>query len=215
MFTGIVETTGVVRSARDRSGGRRLRIEAGALLDEVSPGDSISVNGVCLTVEELGDAPSSNTNRGEGSTAWFSTFLAAETLDRTYLGELRAGDEVNLELAMSADGRFDGHLVQGHVDGTATVEAIEPVGEDHRFRFSLPEDLRPYVVEKGSIAVDGISLTIADLDTDGAWFEVAIIPATAEATTLAGKAVGDPVHLEVDVLAKYVERVLEERAGSG
>jgi riboflavin synthase len=138
---------------------------------------------------------------------WFSVFIAAETVDRTYLGTVAVGDRVNLERALPADGRFDGHFVQGHVDGVGEVTAVEQVGDDWTFGFSLPAELTAYVVEKGSIAVDGISLTIADLEA--AEFEVSVIPATYGSTTLSEKAVGDPVHLEVDVVAKYVERLLE------
>ncbi|MFB6084402.1 MAG: riboflavin synthase [Halorientalis sp.] len=206
MFTGIVERTGEItevteddgasethREAGDagESGGRRLTVAAD--LDDLHHGQSIAISGACLTVEEFGDG-------------WFSLFLSAETLDRTYLGDLGVGDLVNVERALPADGRFDGHVVQGHVDATAEVTAVERVGEDWEFRFSIPEDLERYLVEKGSVTVDGISLTVADR-ADGE-FGVAIIPATYEITTLSEKSVGDPVHLEVDVVAKYVERLL-------
>jgi riboflavin synthase len=193
MFTGIVEEAGEILERVETDDGLRLWIGcsfAGAL----RPGESVSTSGACLTVEEIGEDR-------------FSVFLAAETLERTYLGELTEGARVNLERAMPADGRFDGHLVQGHVDATGEVRAVEPVGEDWRFAFSLPEALAPYVVEKGSVTVDGISLTVAARSEEG--FEVAIIPTTYELTTLAEKAVGDPVHLEVDVIAKYVESVAE------
>lgn len=195
MFTGIVEDTGEVLAAEEDADGRRLTI--GAPFDGLAVGESISVSGACLTVERFdGDR--------------FEVFLAAETVDRTYLGTLAVGDAVNLERAMPAEGRFDGHVVQGHVDATASVTAVERVGEDWRFRFALPEGLARYVVEKGSITVDGISLTVAERDAEE--FAVAIIPETYAVTTLSEKAVGDPVHLEVDVLAKYVERMLEESA---
>jgi len=167
---------------------------------ELREGQSVSVSGACLTVEEHGDG-------------WFSLFLAEETLDRTYLGALEAGDAVNLERALPADGRLDGHFVQGHVDATGEVLAVERVGEDWQYTFSLPESQGRYVVEKGSIAVDGISLTVADRDVET--FRVAIIPETYELTTLSEKAVGDPVHLEVDVIAKYVESLVETRAVEG
>ncbi len=201
MFTGIVEATGdiVERTATDE--GLRLRIGADDVATGLAHGQSISVSGTCLTVEAFGDG-------------WFEVFLASETVDRTYLGDLKEGDAVNLERAMPADGRFDGHVVQGHVDAVATVADIESVGDDWYFAFDLPEGFERYVVEKGSITLDGISLTVADR-TDGQ-VTVAIIPTTYELTTLASKAVGDPVHLEVDVLAKYVERLLEghlERLG--
>jgi riboflavin synthase len=134
-------------------------------------------------------------------------FLASETVKKTYLGELIVGDLVNIERAMPADGRFDGHVVQGHVDTTATVEAVEQIGEDWRYTFSLPAGLAKYIVSKGSITVDGISLTVAERHDQR--FEVAIIPATREITTLSEKEPGDPVHLEVDVMAKYVEQMVE------
>lgn len=192
MFTGIVEETGRIRERTATDEGLRLRIEC-AFADELGHGQSISVNGACLTVEERDE---------EG----FSVFLSEETVDRTYLGDLAAGDPVNLERAMRADGRFDGHLVQGHVDGVGEVRAIESIGEDRRVDFSVPADLASYVVEKGSIAVDGISLTVAD-HGEGT-FAAAIVPTTYGETTLSGKEVGDPVHLEADVIAKYVERMV-------
>ena len=196
MFTGIVEETGEVLRVDDEAGGRRLRL--GTSFEDLSEGQSISVSGACLTVESYED--------GE----WFSVFLADETVEKTYLGDVGVGDSVNLERAMPADGRFDGHFVQGHVDGTAEVEAVKQVGEDWRFTFSLPAAQRRYIVPKGSITVDGISLTVADLNEDS--FTVAIIPETYEVTTLSEKSVGDPVHLEVDVVAKYVENMVEAEA---
>ncbi|MDQ2050524.1 riboflavin synthase [Natronolimnohabitans sp. A-GB9] len=199
MFTGIVEETGEIVARERTADGLRLRIGADEVATDLEHGQSISVNGVCLTVERF----------EEGS--WFEVFLATETVDRTYLGELADGDQVNLERAMPADGRFDGHVVQGHVDAVATVTNIESVDEDWFFEFELPEGYGRYVVEKGSITLDGISLTVADLDSDAGSVTVAIIPATYELTTLSEKEPGDPVHLEVDVLAKYVERLLEER----
>ena len=198
MFTGIVEETGEILGVESTADGRRLRV--GTTFEGLREGQSISVSGACLTVEEYGEG-------------WFSLFLASETVERTYLGELEEGDRVNLERAMAADGRLDGHFVQGHVDATAEVVGIEQVGEDWTFTFSLPAGQAAYVVEKGSIAVDGISLTVAARDADT--FDVAIIPETHDLTTLSEKSVGDPVHLEVDVIAKYVESLLGERAGAG
>ena len=192
MFTGIVEGTGEVRAVDQRPEGRRLSIAAE--LEGLERGQSISVSGACLTVEAFDQAG-------------FEVFLATETVERTYLGGLEPGDRVNVERALPADGRLDGHFVQGHVDGTAEVTDIREVGEDWRFGFALPPELAPYVVEKGSIAVDGISLTVAALDRDS--FEVAVIPETYDVTTLSAKSVGDPVHLEVDVVAKYVESLLD------
>jgi len=192
MFTGIVEETGRVLGVAAEPEGRRLRI--GTTFEGLERGQSVSVSGACLTVEEHGDG-------------WFEVFLATETVERTYLGGVDEGDLVNLERALPADGRLDGHFVQGHVDGTGEVLGVEQVGDDWFFEFSLPDEGGRYVVEKGSVAVDGISLTVADRRADA--FTVAVIPETHEVTSLSEKAVGDPVHLEVDVVAKYVESLLE------
>jgi len=210
MFTGIVEATGEVVRVEDGEGGRRIRVAMP--FEGLEHGQSISLSGACLTVEEFAD--------GE----WAEFFLATETLAKTFFGTIAEGDEVNLERAMPADGRFDGHIVQGHVDATAEVVGIEQEGDgpannasgassseqreydgDWTFTFSLPEDSREYLVQKGSITVDGISLTVAARYEDR--FDVAIIPTTYEETTLSEKSVGDPVHLEVDVVAKYVEQL--------
>ena len=214
MFTGIVEETGAVTAVEDGPEGRRLRVSA-SFCDALEPGQSVAVSGVCLTVEDV-----------TSDVGAFELFCSEETLQRTYLDRVAVGDRLNVERALSADGRLDGHVVQGHVDGVGEVTAIEQVGGgpangvsgassgersesdgDWRFGFSLPPELAPYVVEKGSIAVDGISLTAADFD--GTSVEVAVIPATYELTTLSEKVVGDPVHLEVDVIGKYVESLLE------
>jgi riboflavin synthase len=196
MFTGIVEETGEVLAVEEETGGRRLTI--GTTFEGLEVGQSISVSGACLTVEEFTDGDS------------FSVFLATETVARTYLGEVTAGDAVNLERALPADGRFDGHFVQGHVDATAEVRAIEQEGDDWTYTFSLPATESQYVVEKGSIAVDGISLTVADRRENE--FDVAIVPETYAQTALSDKSVDDPVHLEVDVVAKYVERLVDADA---
>ncbi len=192
MFTGIVEETGEVLDIEQTEAGRRLRVST--TFDGLTVGQSISVSGACLTVEDFGEN-------------YFEVFTATETLDRTYLGALAIGDTVNLERALPASGRFDGHFVQGHVDATSQVESITQLGDDWEFGFSLPADLAPYIVEKGSITVDGISLTVAA--KDGQSFAVAIIPETYQITTLSEKSVGDPVHLEVDVIAKYVESLVD------
>ena len=219
MFTGIIETTGTVVETTEDEGGRRLRIavdvgsdataaapdddtdgsvaDATVAYDDLHHGQSISVSGVCLTVEAFQTGP----------TPEFEVFLAAETVEKTYLGSVAAGDVVNLERALAADARFDGHLVQGHVDTTTEITGIERVGDDWVFEFDLPEGIERYVVGKGSIAIDGISLTVAERGTDR--FAVAIIPTTYDLTNLSEKSVGDPVHLEVDVIAKYVERMIE------
>ncbi|EMA45856.1 riboflavin synthase [Halococcus saccharolyticus] len=192
MFTGIVETTGQVRDVIDEDGGRRVRV--GADLDGLAHGQSIAIDGTCLTVE----------NHDDG---WFELFCSTETLERTTLSTIAADDAVNIERALPADGRFDGHFVQGHVDATAELRSVERIGDDWEFAFSLPESVARYVVEKGSITVDGISLTVADLRADS--FTVAVIPATYDLTALSEKQPGDPINLEVDVIAKYVERLTE------
>ena len=206
MFTGIVETAGEVVGREETPEGLRLRVAA-AGLDDLHHGQSIAVSGVCLTVEEFGERDDE-----DGDRSWFSVFLAAETVAKTYLDDLREGDAVNIERALAADGRFDGHVVQGHVDTTAEITGIERVGEDWRFTFSIPEGFGRYVVDKGSVALDGISLTVAE-KRDGE-FDVAIIPTTYDLTNLGEKAVGDLVHVEVDVVAKYVEELLEGYAES-
>jgi len=205
MFTGIVETAGEVVAVEDDAGGRRLRIRASGL-DDLHHGQSISVSGVCLTVEDF-ESPGANEHR------WFEVFLASETVDKTYLGDVSVGDAVNIERAMAADGRFDGHVVQGHVDTVTTVTDIEQIGDDWRFTFELPDGYGQYIVDKGSICLDGTSLTVAAIDREAGRFEVAIIPTTYELTTLREKAVGDPVHVEVDVIAKYVENMLDGYGG--
>ena len=187
MFTGLVAGTGKVRSLRDG----RLEVDT-PLAAELAAGDSIAVNGVCLTALE----PSA-----EG----FAADVMPETLRRSSLGPLRAGDDVNLELALRASDRLGGHVVQGHVDGTGTVEDVREEGFSRVVRVAAPADLLRYVVEKGSIAVDGVSLTVSAVD-DGA-FEVSLIPETLERTTLGSAAPGRPVNLEVDLLAKYVEKL--------
>ena len=195
MFTGIVAATGRVTDVTTDEDGRRLRIES----DEIAPfdhGESIAVNGVCLTVEEFG-------------ADWFSVFTASETLAKTTLDAVKRGDRVNLERPLPADGSFDGHIVQGHVDTTTTVEAIEPVGEDWTFTFAQPTGFEQYLAEKGSVTIDGVSLTVADLDDERGTFDVAIIPTTYEETRFGAYAVGDRVNVEVDVIAKYVERLAE------
>jgi riboflavin synthase len=196
VFTGIVEGVARVRRVTESEGGRRLRVAPPEPLPDLDHGQSISLSGACLTVEDHAD---------DGS--WFEVFTAAETLAKTYLGTVEAGDPLNLERALAADGRFDGHLVQGHVDGVGTVESVERVGDDWWFDFSLPEGVGRYVVEKGSIALDGISLTVAER-TEGR-VGVAVIPTTYDLTSLSEKAAGDPVHVEVDVVAKYVESLVD------
>jgi len=192
MFTGIVETTGTVGAVRDEEGGRRLEIETD--LEDLSHGASIAVDGACLTAEAV---------RADG----FSLFCSTETLDRTTLSGVEEGSQVNLERALAADGRLDGHFVQGHVDTTAEVVGIERVDDDWTFEFSMPEEIGRYVVEKGSIALDGISLTVAER-REGT-VTVAVIPTTYEETAMSALEPGDSVNVEVDVIAKYVERLLD------
>jgi riboflavin synthase len=194
MFTGIVEETGRVVGRTETAEGVRLRIAGEEVTADLDHGQSVSVSGACLTVEEADDG-------------WFETFLAAETIEKTYLGSLEEGDAVNLERALPADGRLDGHFVQGHVDATTEVRDVRRVGDDWEFEFALPEQQAPYVVEKGSIALDGISLTVADRGEDS--ITVAIIPTTYDLTTLSEKDPGDTVHLEVDMVAKYAEQLVE------
>lgn len=192
MFTGIVEHRGSVLSVERANGGMRLVLDTGPL-DGIPLGGSISVNGVCLTAVE---AP-----RGQ-----VALDLVAETLDRSTLGDLQPGDPVNLERPMPVDGRFDGHIVQGHVDGVGEVVAIDQEGDGRRIRVRVPQDLARYLVEKGSVTVDGVSLTVAAID--GREIDIALIPHSLEVTTLGLRKVGEKVNLEVDVLAKYVEKLL-------
>lgn len=196
MFTGIVESLGTVAEATAVDGGRRLLLEMGDMGIGLEVGDSIAVNGVCLTAVEVGPI---------GVTA----DVVAETLRRSNLGGIQVGDRVNLERPMRADSRFDGHIVQGHIDATGEVTAIVPEGEGSLVRIAVPHDGLRYVVEKGSITVDGVSLTVTSVDDDG--FEVALIPHTLAVTTLGSSRPGDRVNLEFDVLAKYVERLLERQ----
>ena len=198
MFTGIVEELGRVESLDLGETSARLTLRGPLVTSDAVHGASISVNGVCLTVVDP---------RVQGET--FTVDVMAETLSRTGLGALAPGAPVNLERAMPATGRFGGHIVQGHVDGTATVVERVPGDRWEVVTFTLPASLARYVVEKGSITVDGVSLTVSAV-TDGT-FSVSLIPTTLELTTLGHRDVGDTVNLEVDVLAKYVERLLSTR----
>ncbi len=193
MFTGLVENVGRVRSVERTDDGAAISIET-ALAAELAPGDSIAVNGVCLTARDP----------GEGA---FSADAMNETLARTSLGALTKGDDVNLELPLAVGDRLGGHIVQGHVDGTGEVLAFEPAGFARVLRVALPDGLGRYVVEKGSVAIDGVSLTVSAVG-DG-WLAVSLIPETLERTTLGRAEPGRQVNLEVDVLAKYVERLVQ------
>jgi riboflavin synthase len=193
VFTGIVEELGEVVELTWKGEGARLAIRGPVVTTDAAHGDSIAVNGVCLTVvENLGDV--------------FTTEVMKESFDRSSLGGLKVGDRVNLERAVKVSDRLGGHIVQGHVDGVATVTERVPGDLWETVRFTLPEDLSRYVVEKGSITIDGISLTVTEISEVA--FAVSLIPTTLEVTTLGRKGVGDQVNLEVDVIAKYVEKLV-------
>jgi len=194
MFTGIIEEVGRIVSTEDSSDFRTLRVHAGPILDGIKAGASIAVNGVCLTVRTFNSES-------------FTADLSRETLDRTSLNALRAGTTVNLERPMRADGRFGGHIVQGHVDDVGRIRSFNRDGDNWNLQVEFPEDAARYIVHKGSIAIDGISLTVASLKTPV--LEVAIIPHTFENTNLRHARAGDTVNLEFDVIAKYVERMMQ------
>ncbi len=200
MFTGIIQDVGRVKSLRRLGDTARLEALAPGLSAELRAGDSVAVNGACLTVT------------GRNGKA-FQADLSRETLERSNLGNLSSGDSINLELPLLPTVRLGGHFVQGHVDAVAQVVRIEKQQAFALFRFSLPAGMRAYVVEKGSIAVDGISLTVSGLGID--FFEVAIIPHTLEHTNLSRRKPGDRVNLECDILAKYVEAALNQRRHDG
>ena len=203
MFTGIVEELGEIVGIDNLDDSARLVIKGPVVTSDAGHGDSIAVNGVCLTVVEV---------RPDGA---FTADVMAETLNRSSLSAIGVGSQVNLERAAAVNSRLGGHIVQGHVDGTGRVISRSPSEHWEVVRVALPADLSRYVVEKGSITVDGISLTVSGLGDDGdgsgAWFEVSLIPTTLALTTLGRAAVGTPVNLEVDVIAKYVERLLSHR----
>lgn len=200
MFTGIVEEIGTVRSVTDLGDSVRMTIAAPRVLEDARLGDSIAVNGVCLTVAER-------------TADTFDADLMKITLDNSNLGALNTGSRVNLERALAAGERLGGHIMQGHVDGTAGLRSRTPSEHWDVLRFDLPADLSPYLVTRGSIAVNGTSLTIAGLGED--WFEVSLIPTTLAETTHGDLEVGDTVNLEVDVLGKYVERMLRHGVAPG
>lgn len=195
MFTGLVEATGTVATL-DRSQMPRLEIISGEVSGGVAVGDSVSVNGVCLTVNEISDAQ-------------LTFYAMPETIRRTALGDLENGDPVNLERAMSLESRFGGHIVQGHVDGVGSVLDVRKEAEAEIWEFEAPESVLRYTVEKGSACVDGISLTVASLGEDS--FTVSILPQTKSVTNLKKLKVGDRVNLEADVIGKYVERLIGSR----
>lgn len=197
MFTGIIEELGHAQEFVRQGDSATLSISAKEVVADAQHGASIAVNGVCLTVVEH-------------SATGFTVDVMAETLERSSLGALQPGSPVNLERAVRADGRLDGHIVQGHVDGV--IQLLRRAEHEHwtEVTFSLPETLAPYVAEKGSVALDGVSLTVASVGTDE--FSVCLIPTTLALTTLGARRAGEPVNLEVDVLAKYVERMVAVRS---
>lgn len=197
MFTGIVEALGNVISVASDTGGMRISIESPEIVAGLKIGDSIAINGTCLTAVELTDTS-------------FAADAILETLAKTNLSDLTVGSQVNLERPMRADGRFDGHIVQGHVDSVGTITGLEDEGDGQRFTISIDEPLHRYVVDKGSVTVDGVSLTVAALTDQG--FQIALIPHTLQVTILGQRQIGDRVNIEIDVIAKYVERLVGERA---
>ena len=202
MFTGIIECIGTIKAVRPAVGGLKLFIDLDRLATDSKIGDSIAVNGVCLTICKI-----------SSSIADFD--ISSETLKKTSLDRLKTGSFVNLESAMKAEDRFGGHIVQGHVDGTAVIRSIEKKGEFSELKFSCPAELLDEIVPKGSVAVNGISLTVADMNNSG--FTVALIPVTIQNTTLGKAATGDIVNIETDVIIKTVkkqlEKILPERQG--
>jgi len=195
MFTGIIEEVGRVIALTHEQENRRLTVSSSRLVKELQTGDSIAVSGVCLTAVEI-------------TPATFAADLAEETWNRTSFSRIRPGALVNLELPMRADGRFGGHMVQGHVDGTGSLVALEPIANTDNFwlRIEVPPELARYVIFKGSLSIEGISLTVAGIE--GTKVTVAIIPHTVEMTNLQSLKPGDPLNLEVDLIAKYVEKML-------
>jgi len=201
MFTGIIEGVGSIADKHDLGGDVRLRIATGSL-DFTDPklGESIAVNGVCLTVIEFG-------------ADWFDADASNETLSLTTLGALRPAARVNLERAMRPSDRLGGHMVSGHVDGVGAVLSIHDDARAQRWRFKAPAPLLRYIAKKGSICVDGVSLTVNEVDAEG--FEVALIPHTVHNTAFAQTGIGDAINLEIDLVARYVERLLGERHTGG
>jgi len=204
MFTGIVEEKGVITAIADLGDSLRLTVRGPRVTGDAQHGDSIAVNGCCLTVM---------TQKGDT----FGADVMKESLDKTSLGDLEVGSAVNLERATAAGGRLGGHIVQGHVDGTGRILSRTPSENWEVVRIGVPSHLARYLVDKGSITVDGTSLTVVEVvdEPDGSWFSVSLIPTTLADTTLGERAPGDRVNLEVDILAKYVERLLTARPDEG
>ena len=200
MFTGLVMGMGRIEAAENRGAETRFRIRALFDLPDIEHGESIAVNGVCLTVETFGDN-------------WFTAYASRETLSVSSLGALRVGSEVNLERAMAMGDRFGGHIVSGHVDALAEVAEVRPAGESNVYKLTFDAAHGRYVIPKGSVALDGISLTVNGCGPD--WLEVNIIPETQKATTISGWTPGRKVNMETDVIGKYVERMVAPWTGSG
>ncbi|MEF2145714.1 MAG: riboflavin synthase [Desulfovibrionaceae bacterium] len=199
MFTGLVQGVGTIEAAEARGGETRLRIHARFDLPDIVKGESIAVNGVCLTVETFGPS-------------WFTAYASRETMGVTNLGKLKPGRSVNLERALALGDRLGGHMVSGHVDCLARVESVQPAGQSREYRLSFPSSLGPLVVDKGSVALDGISLTVNRCGQD--WLSVNIIPATQTETTIASWASGYEANMETDIIGRYVQRMLAAYTGA-
>ncbi len=202
MFTGIVEETGIITEIAPKDTAIRLTVRAKECAKDVRLGDSIAVNGCCLTLVK---------SKRSGTSSLLSFDLLQETWDRTSFSQVQVGSRVNLERALAVGARLGGHFVTGHIDGIGTITRWERTGKDHQLDIAAPPEIRRYIVFKGSIAVDGISLTVAGVTPTG--FRLWIIPHTHEVTNLQERAVGDPVNLEADMLGKYVDQLLEVRLG--
>ncbi|MFT3724824.1 MAG: riboflavin synthase [Hyphomonadaceae bacterium] len=205
MFTGLVTDVGHVKSVEDANGLRRVRVEGVYPASAIQMGASIQHSGVCLTVVDFGE-------RGDGS--WWVVEAIPETLSRTTLGQWKVGSKVNLELSLKLGDELGGHLVYGHVDGVGAVSAVTQLGDSRVLRVRIPEQLSKFFAEKGSVTIDGVSLTVSAVSAahGEAWFEVSLIPHTLSVTTLGALKAGDKVNLEVDMLARYVARMLEWRS---
>ncbi|WEG10705.1 riboflavin synthase [Microbacterium horticulturae] len=205
MFTGIIEEVGRITAVEPSGDGVRLTVHAPTAVSDAGHGDSIAVSGVCLTVVDSGDD-------------WFAADVMKQTLDMSTLGDAAAGRGVNIERALAAHARLGGHIVQGHIDGTGEVLEVRPGDQWRVLRIGLPAELADLVVDKGSIAVDGVSLTVSSASPAGApepWFEVSLIPETLAATTLGERAPGDRTNLETDILARHVRRLLAFTGAAG
>lgn len=195
MFTGIIEELGTIKAIRSQSGGIRLSVEGKVVMEGMKTGDSVAVNGACLTVTEF-------------NSSVFSTDVSRETVDKTGIGKLRVGDKVNLERPLRLSDRLGGHLVAGHVDAVGVIRGIINKGDATIFTIEAPKDVSKYLIYKGSVAIDGISLTVNEVQ--GIRFSVTVIPHTAGVTTLGFKKIGDTVNLEADMIGKYVERFINK-----